>query len=110
MGRDTAHFTRICRRLAAVQTGDLIRLDIEQRTLEILVSEEELKARLARWRPRPRRFRRGYYTMFLDHILQAHEGCDFDFLRAGPAMSRTNPRSDGRSYCGLTSGSSPERL
>ncbi len=68
--------------LAAVETGDLIRLDVDQRSLEVLISEEELKSRLARWQPAPRRFRRGYYTMFLDHILQAHEGCDFDFLRA----------------------------
>ena len=68
--------------LAAVETGDLIRLNVDQRSLEVLISEEELKSRLARWQPAPRRFRRGYYTMFLDHILQAHEGCDFDFLRA----------------------------
>jgi len=78
--------------LAAVQTGDLIRLDVEQRLLEILITEEELTSRLARWTPSPRRFRRGYYTMFLDHILQAHQGCDFDFLRGEPGDKPYEPQ------------------
>ncbi len=50
----------------------------------LLVDEAEFKGRLDSRKPAPQRFRRGYYTMFLDHILQAHEGCDFDFLRARP--------------------------
>ncbi len=68
--------------LAAVQTGDRIRLDVERRRLDLEVTEEELKRRLTSWRPASPRYRRGYYTMFLKHVLQAHEGCDFDFLRA----------------------------
>jgi L-arabonate dehydrase len=70
--------------LAAVKTGDLIRLDVPGRQIELLVSDEDLGHRLAQWAPLRRQFRRGYYTLFLDHVLQAHEGCDFDFLRAQP--------------------------
>jgi dihydroxy-acid dehydratase len=78
--------------LTAVQTGDLIRLDVERRSLEILISEQELKSRLASWKPAAGRFRRGYYTMFLDHVLQVHEGCDFDFLRADPGEEPYEPQ------------------
>ena len=70
--------------LAAVQNGDQIHLDVEKRRLDLMISEQEIKRRLESWRPAPRRFRRGYYTLFLEHVLQAHEGCDFDFLRATP--------------------------
>jgi L-arabonate dehydrase len=70
--------------LAIVQTGDLIQLDVTRRRLDLLVPEETRKRRLGEWRPDPPRYRRGYYTLFLDHVLQAHEGCDFDFLRAMP--------------------------
>jgi dihydroxy-acid dehydratase len=69
--------------LAIVQSGDEIRLDVPARRLDLLLDEAEIKGRLAIRPPAPPRFRRGYYTMFLDHVLQAHEGCDFDFLRAG---------------------------
>ncbi|PYV27842.1 MAG: dihydroxy-acid dehydratase [Acidobacteria bacterium] len=78
--------------LAAVRTGDLIRLDVERRSLELMIPEEELNRRLANRRPAPRRFRRGYYTIFLDHVLQAHEGCDFDFLRAQPGEKPYEPQ------------------
>ena len=66
--------------LAIVKNGDLIKLDVENRRLDLLVSEEELGERMEAWRPVGRRYRRGYYTMFLDHVLQADKGCDFDFL------------------------------
>ena len=66
--------------LAAVQNGDSIRLDVESRRLDLLISDDELHRRLSAWQPLPKRFRRGYYTMFLNHILQADKGCDFDFL------------------------------
>jgi len=39
-----------------------------------------LRRRMGAWRPPAKKYRRGYYTMFLDHILQADKGCDFDFL------------------------------
>jgi L-arabonate dehydrase len=67
--------------LAVVQDGDWIEMDVPQGRLELLVPEAEMKKRQANWRPPAPRFERGYGKMFLDHILQAHEGCDFDFLR-----------------------------
>jgi dihydroxy-acid dehydratase len=66
--------------LAAVQNGDSIRLDVEKRRLDLLIPEDELRRRMGAWRPPAKKYRRGYYTMFLDHILQADKGCDFDFL------------------------------
>ena len=67
--------------LALVRDGDEIELDVPKRTLSLRVSDEELARRRAAWKPRPPHFARGYGRMFLDHILQANEGCDFDYLR-----------------------------
>ncbi len=77
--------------LAIVKEGDWIELDVPARRLELLVPASELKNRLARWRPPAPHYRRGYGKMFLDHILQAHEGCDFDFLR-GPNHEAADPQ------------------
>jgi L-arabonate dehydrase len=66
--------------LAAVRNGDPVQLDVATRRLDLLVSEAELHRRVEAWRPLPKKYRRGFYTMFLDHILQADKGCDFDFL------------------------------
>ena len=72
--------------LAIVKNGDEIEMDVPERRLELLISEADLKKRLAAWRADAPHYTRGYGRMFLDHILQAHEGCDFDFLRgaSGP--------------------------
>ena len=78
--------------LAIVHNGDEIRLDVPARRLDLLVDEAEIMRRVAARRPAPRRFPRGYYTMFLDHVLQAHEGCDFDFLRARPDEAPYEPQ------------------
>jgi dihydroxy-acid dehydratase len=67
--------------LALVRDGDEIRLDVPNRRLTLAVSDEELRKRKAAWTPRPPRFTRGYGHLFLEHVLQANEGCDFDFLR-----------------------------
>jgi len=67
--------------LALVRDGDEIELNVSSRSLTLRVSDEELGRRRAAWTPRPPHFDRGYGRMFLDHVLQAHEGCDFDFLR-----------------------------
>jgi L-arabonate dehydrase len=67
--------------LALVRDGDEIELDVPKRTLSLRVSDEELAKRKAAWKPRPPHFTRGYGRMFLEHILQANEGCDFDYLR-----------------------------
>ena len=66
--------------LALVRTGDLISVDVAARRIHLEVSDEELAARRAAWTPPPPRFERGYGWMFSRHILQADEGCDFDYL------------------------------
>ncbi|WP_240420685.1 dihydroxy-acid dehydratase [Paenibacillus periandrae] len=67
--------------LAVVQNGDWIDLDIASGTLRLDVSAEEITSRLQQSSPLPRRHVRGYLRLFADHVLQAHEGCDLDFLR-----------------------------
>jgi L-arabonate dehydrase len=67
--------------LALVENGDRIELDVPGRRLELLVPDGELARRRAAWRPPAPHYGRGYGKLYLDHILQAHEGCDFDFLR-----------------------------
>src|SRR5690606_23049047 len=66
--------------LALLKTGDLVELDIPERRLDMLVSDEELARRRADWVPPPPRYERGYGFMFSKHIEQADKGCDFDFL------------------------------
>ena len=69
--------------LALVKNGDIIDLDVEKRTLNLLVSDEELKKRRDAWvAPKPRATR-GYTKMFIEHVTQADKGCDFDFLIGG---------------------------
>ncbi|MCC8429036.1 dihydroxy-acid dehydratase [Reyranella aquatilis] len=66
--------------LALVKTGDMISLDVDKRTIDMNVSDEELARRKAAWRQPEPRYERGYGWMFTKHIRQANEGCDFDFL------------------------------
>ena len=66
--------------LALVRDGDVIELDIPARRLSFNVSAEELARRRAAWRQPPPRYARGYGRMFSEHVSQASEGCDFDFL------------------------------
>jgi dihydroxy-acid dehydratase len=66
--------------LALVRDGDVIELDIPGRRLSLHVSEDELEKRRAAWRAPPPRYARGYGRLFSDHVSQANEGCDFDFL------------------------------
>jgi dihydroxy-acid dehydratase len=68
--------------LALVRSGDRIRLDVAKRSLELLVSDEELRQRRAAWKPPAAHAGsdRGYLKLFLDHVQQADKGCDFDFL------------------------------
>jgi len=70
--------------LALVRDGDLIELDVAARTLALRVDDDELDQRRAGWtRPAPK-YARGYGALYLQHITQANQGCDFDFLTAGP--------------------------
>ena len=66
--------------LALVKTGDLITVDVPGRRIHLEVSDEVLAERRAGWSPPPKRFERGYGWMFSRHIMQADQGCDFDFL------------------------------
>ena len=73
--------------LALVRNGDPIELDIERRTLELKVPEAELQRRKAAWKQPPRKFERGYGAVFSQHISQADQGCDFDFLEGTAATA-----------------------
>jgi dihydroxy-acid dehydratase len=67
--------------LALMRTGDMIELDVPNRTLNMLVSDEELAERRTAWVAPLPKYERGYGWMFAQHIEQADKGCDFDFLR-----------------------------
>jgi dihydroxy-acid dehydratase len=68
--------------LSLVRTGDQIQLDVAARHLNVLVSEQELEHRKAEKPAEPVVERRGYEKLFYDHVLQAPDGVDFDFLQA----------------------------
>jgi dihydroxy-acid dehydratase len=67
--------------LALVVDGDEIELDLEARRLQLRVPDAVLAARRAAWSPPPRAATRGYVRLYQEHVTQAHEGCDFDFLQ-----------------------------
>ena len=66
--------------LALVKTGDRIKFSASQGKLELPVSEEELAERRDAWQPEPPHYTRGYAKMYVDHVLQADQGADLDFL------------------------------
>jgi len=69
--------------LALVKSGDMIELNVEKRSLNLLVTDEELQKRRSVWiAPKPIA-KRGYVSMFIKHVEQADKGCDFDFLKGG---------------------------
>jgi L-arabonate dehydrase len=76
--------------LALVRTGDWIELDVAARTLHLDVPEEELAKRRADWQPPTPPGDRGWARLYTDHVLQANEGCDLDFLvgRSGSTVGR----------------------
>jgi dihydroxy-acid dehydratase len=67
--------------LALVREGDRIQLDVERRSLDLLVDEAELQRRRDAWTPPQHSDDRGYRRLYREHVLQANEGCDLDFLR-----------------------------
>lgn len=67
--------------LALVQTGDIISLDVEARSLNMDISDKELKSRRDKFEPQKPRYERGFGYMFSQHVSQAPDGCDFDFLQ-----------------------------
>ena len=66
--------------LALLRTGDIIRIDLPKRRLDMLVDDDELARRRAAWVRPPDRFGRGYGWMYAAHVSQADKGCDFDYL------------------------------
>jgi dihydroxy-acid dehydratase len=76
--------------LALVQDGDEIELDVPGRRLDLHVPPDELARRRAVWSPPAPVYRRGYGKLYLDHIQQAHQGCDFDFLSGAPLHETPN--------------------
>jgi len=78
--------------LALVKNGDLITLDVEARTLELKVGDDELARRRAAWQPPKPHAARGYVKLYVDHVLQANDGADLDFLvgNSGAAVPRDN--------------------
>jgi len=69
--------------LAFVRDGDIIALDVPARTLTLQVDAAELARRRSAWVPPKPHYTRGFGTLYLKHVTQANEGCDFDFLEAG---------------------------
>jgi dihydroxy-acid dehydratase len=67
--------------LALVRDGDTIELDVPARTLNVLIADDEMKRRGAAWQPPMPKYQRGYGRLYIEHVLQADEGCDFDFCR-----------------------------
>jgi dihydroxy-acid dehydratase len=67
--------------LALVRDGDRIRLSVKERRIDLLVDEKELTKRKTAWKPPAAAPSRGYAKLYMDHVLQAEHGCDFDFLR-----------------------------
>ena len=67
--------------LALVKDGDEIELNVDERRIQLLVDDQELAKRKATWQPPTSKHLRGYPRLYIDHVLQADEGCDFDFLR-----------------------------
>ncbi len=75
---------------AVVKTGDVIHLDVANRSLSLEVSEEELVKRKENWKPIHKIYDRGYVMLYQQHVQQANEGADMNFLRgsSGSEVSR----------------------
>jgi len=73
--------------LALVQNGDEIELDVANRRLDLLVDESELARRKSAWKAPAPHFDRGYGKLYINHVTQAQDGCDFDFLRGSDPVA-----------------------
>ncbi len=78
--------------LALVQNGDMITLDVPKRSLHLHVDDAELAKRRAAWKAPAPAMESGYWKLYIDHVLQADEGADLDFLRGmrGAAVPKDN--------------------
>ncbi|MDE3182586.1 MAG: dihydroxy-acid dehydratase [Bacteroidota bacterium] len=68
---------------SVIQTGDIITLDVPNRSLNVDLTDEILQERKAKYKEEPRSIKRGYVGLYIDHVQQAHLGADMDFLRGG---------------------------
>jgi dihydroxy-acid dehydratase len=75
--------------LGLVRDGDMIELDVDKRSINMLVSDAELAKRKAAWKEPAPKFTRGFGVMYLKHIQQADTGCDFDFLETEKKQAAT---------------------
>jgi dihydroxy-acid dehydratase len=69
--------------LAIIQEGDEIELDVKNRSINVLLSDEEIQQRLKQWKAPEKLYTRGWGKIFQDNILQADKGCDFKVLQSG---------------------------
>jgi L-arabonate dehydrase len=78
--------------LALVRDGDMVELDVARRRLHLHVTDSELAARRASWKPPKPPMSRGYVRLYVEHVNQASDGCDLDFLvgKSGAAVPRDN--------------------
>jgi dihydroxy-acid dehydratase len=78
--------------LALVQNGDMIDVDVAKRRLHLDVTDEELVRRRKKWKAPKPPMPRGYYKLYVDHVLQADKGADFDFLvgKSGSDVPKDN--------------------
>ena len=74
---------------AVVKDGDMISLDVANRSLILHVPDDELAARRAAWKPRHKKYTRGYVQLYQNHVEQAHLGADMDYLRGGSGSEVT---------------------
>jgi dihydroxy-acid dehydratase len=78
--------------LALVQNGDTIELDVAKRKLNLMISSREIHKRRLKWKKPTPPLARGYWKLYFDHVLQADQGADLDFLagKSGPFVPRDN--------------------
>jgi dihydroxy-acid dehydratase len=78
--------------LALVENGDLIELDVAKNRLQLLVSDQVIAQRMKKWRAPKPQLERGYWRLYFDHVLQADQGADLDFLvgKSGAFVPRDN--------------------
>ncbi len=86
--------------LSAIRDGDVVELDVPARRLDLEVSSAEVATRLAEFSPPPPKFVRGYGALYLEHVMQADEGCDFDFLRGRSEDPASEPYGVLRGWIG----------
>ena len=78
--------------LALLKTGDMVTVDIPGRRIHMAVSDEELAQRRAAWTAPEDPYQRGFGKMYMAHVSQAHEGCDFDFLQTAAGAPVPEPK------------------